>query len=362
MAVSKDIVLSRLRQVGLADGRNLVECGMVRALSVEGSKVSFVLEAPSSLAQGMEPIRAAAQSAVESIPGVETALVVLTAHAGSESGARPGDEKGPPPSLKIGRHPTGDKGPREVKGVRKIVAVGSGKGGVGKSTVASNLAVALARRNVRAGLLDADILGPSMHKLMGAVGRAATSDDKMIRPLIVHGVRMMSIGLLLKPDQAVIWRGPMLMGALQQLLFQVDWGDLDVLIVDLPPGTGDVQLTLCQRVHLAGAIIVCTPQDVALIDARRAISMFQRMKVPIAGVIENMSYFECPKCGGETHVFGHGGAKREAERHGIPFIGEIPLSQNIMAAGESGMPIAVADPSIEAFARAADRIMESVLA
>ena len=362
LAISRDLVLARLRQISLPDGKNLVESGMVRALSVAGSKVSFVLEAPASLAPSMEPARAAAQRAVESIPGVDGASVVLTAHTDAGNAARPDASKGPAPSLKVGRHPTSDKGPRPVKGVRSIVAVASGKGGVGKSTVASNLAVALARRGTRAGLLDADILGPSLHQMMGASGRGATSEGQMIRPLRTHGVAMMSIGLLLKPDEAVIWRGPMLMGALQQLLFQVDWGELDVLIVDLPPGTGDVHLTLCQRVTVAGAIVVCTPQDIALIDARRAISMFQRLKVPVAGIIENMSYYACPHCGEEAHIFGHGGARKEAEKHGIPFIGEIPLAQDVREAGDGGTPIAAADPSFEAFARAAEKIVASGLA
>ena len=357
--ISRDLILDRLRQVRLPDGQNLVESGMMRALSISGSKVSFVLEAPASLAPGMEPIRAAAQKAVESIPGVTGATVVLTAHAEAGSAKSGG---GPPPSLKIGRHPTAEKGPKTVKGVRSIVAIASGKGGVGKSTVASNLAVALAHRGIRTGLLDADILGPSLHKMMGANGRTATSEEQVIRPISLHGVTMMSIGLLIKPDQAVIWRGPMLMGALQQMLFQVDWGELDILIVDLPPGTGDVQLTLCQKVSVAGAIVVCTPQDIALIDARRAISMFQRLKVPIAGIIENMSYFACPNCGEEAHIFGHGGARLEAERHAIPFIGEIPLAQDVREAGDNGTPIAALNPTFEAFAKAAEKIVEFGLA
>ncbi|MDE0531419.1 MAG: Mrp/NBP35 family ATP-binding protein [Albidovulum sp.] len=362
MTISRDVVLDRLRQIGLPDGKNLVESGIVRALSVAGSHVSFVLEASPSMASRMEPVRAAAQSAVEGIPGVRRASVVLTAHSDKGNAPRREAGKGPPPSLKIGKHPTNDKGPKPIKGVRNVVAVASGKGGVGKSTVASNLAVAFARRGTRAGLLDADILGPSLHKMMGAGERGATSVGQLIRPLRTHGVTMMSIGLLLKPDEAVIWRGPMLMGALQQLLFQIDWGELDVLIVDLPPGTGDVQLTLCQRVRVAGAIVVCTPQDIALIDARRAISMFNRLKVPVAGIIENMSYYACPNCGQEAHIFGHGGARMEAERVGIPFIGEIPLAQDVREAGDCGMPIASSDSSYEAFANAAERLVASGLA
>ena len=360
MTVSREQVFERLRRVALPGGGNLAESDFVRALSISGSRVGFVLEVPASAGAGMEPGRAAAQKAVEDIPGVEAATVALAAHVPPGGGGGAG--KGPPPSLKVGRHPTGGREKKPIPGVRSVLAVASGKGGVGKSTVASNLAVALARRGRRAGLLDADILGPSLHKMMGAEGRASSAGGQMIRPMIAHGVAMMSIGLMIKPEEAVIWRGPMLMGALQQLLHQVEWGELDVLIVDLPPGTGDVQLTLCQRAQVAGAVVVCTPQDVALIDARRAISMFRKLEVPIAGIVENMSYFACPGCGAESHVFGRGGARREAERQGLPFLGEIPLALEVRQAGDSGEPIASADPGFAAFDEVAAKVLAAGVA
>ena len=245
----------------------------------------------------------------------------------------------------------------------RILAVASGKGGVGKSTVSSNLAVALARQGRRVGLLDADIYGPSQPRMMGVNRRPASPDGKTIIPLVAHGVTMMSIGLMLKEDEAVVWRGPMLMGALQQLLGQVAWGELDVLIVDLPPGTGDVQLTLCQKTHLTGALIVSTPQDVALLDARRAIDMFAKLKTPVLGLIENMSTYVCPNCGHEAHIFGHGGVRAEAAKLGAPFLGEIPLSLDVRLAGDAGTPIAVGDgPVSDAYARIARRLVEGGMA
>jgi ATP-binding protein involved in chromosome partitioning len=234
---------------------------------------------------------------------------------------------------------------------------------VGKSTVSSNLAVALARQGRRVGLLDADIYGPSQPRMMGVSQRPASPDGKTILPLTSHGVTMMSIGLMLKETEAVVWRGPMLMGALQQLLNQVAWGDLDVLIVDLPPGTGDVQLTLCQKTHVTGALIVSTPQDVALLDARRAIDMFGKLKTPILGLIENMSTYVCPNCGHESHIFGHGGVAAEADKLDLPFLGEIPLSLDVRLAGDAGTPIAAGDgPVAEAYARIAHRLIAGGMA
>jgi ATP-binding protein involved in chromosome partitioning len=231
-----------------------------------------------------------------------------------------------------------------VPGVRRIIAIASGKGGVGKSTVAANLAVALAQEGKRAGLLDADIYGPSQPQMMGLSERPRSPDGKTILPLHGHGVAVMSIGLMLKEGEAVIWRGPMLQGALQQLMGQVAWGELDALIVDLPPGTGDVQLTLSQKYAITGAIVVSTPQDVALLDARKAIDMFVKTRVPVLGIIENMSSYICPNCGHEAHIFGHGGARAEAGRLGLPFLGEIPLDLAIRVAGDGGTPITAAYP------------------
>ena len=243
-------------------------------------------------------------------------------------------------------HPPHNAPPPKIAlpGVKHIVAVASGKGGVGKSTVAANLAVALAQEGRRAGLLDADIYGPSQPRMMGVSERPKSPDGKTILPLHAHGVTLMSIGLMLKGDEAVIWRGPMLMGALQQLMGQVAWGELDALIVDLPPGTGDVQLTLSQKYAIAGAIVVSTPQDVALMDARKALDMFVKTRVPVLGLVENMSAYVCPNCGHEAHIFGHGGARAEAERLGVPFLGEIPLDLAIRVSGDEGLPIVAARP------------------
>ncbi|MCT8328089.1 Mrp/NBP35 family ATP-binding protein [Albidovulum sediminis] len=356
MSLTREAVLEALKRVALPDGGDLVGRDLVRALSVEGGAVRFVLEAPDpDTARRMEPVRQAAEAAVRALAGVASVSVVLTAH-----GPAP---KAPAPSLKIGGHPTPQAGPQPVAGVHRIVAIASGKGGVGKSTLSSNLAVALARQGRRVGLLDADIYGPSQPRMMGVSQRPASPDGKTIIPLKAHGVTMMSIGLMLKEDEAVVWRGPMLMGALQQLLGQVAWGELDVLIVDLPPGTGDVQLTLCQKTHLTGAIVVSTPQDIALLDARRAIDMFGKLKTPILGLVENMSTYVCPNCGHEAHLFGHGGVAAEAAKLGVPFLGEIPLNLDIRLAGDAGTPIAATEgPVAEAYARLAHRLVAGGMA
>jgi ATP-binding protein involved in chromosome partitioning len=248
------------------------------------------------------------------------------------------------------------------EGVRHIIAIASGKGGVGKSTVSSNLAVALAGRGLRVGLLDADVYGPSQPRMLGVSGRPSSPDGKTILPLRNHGVTLMSLGLMTPEDEAIIWRGPMLMGALQQMLNQVQWGKLDVLLVDLPPGTGDVQMTLSQKTNVAGAVIVSTPQDIALIDARKGIDMFKRMEVPLLGIVENMSSFVCSGCGMEHHPFGHGGARAEAEKLGIPFLGEIPLDLDIRIASDGGAPIVVSHPNgpqAQSFFALADQLIAS---
>ncbi len=355
MNVTRDQILASLSQVAMPDGGNLTSRDLVRALTIEGDMVRFVIEAPDpDLARRMEPVRQAAEAAVRAL-GVARVSALLTAH-----GPAP---KAPPPTLKIGGHPTPQAGPQRVAGVDRILAIASGKGGVGKSTVSSNLAVALARQGRRVGLLDADIYGPSQPRMMGISGRPASPDGKIIIPLKAHGVTVMSIGLMLKEDEAVVWRGPMLMGALQQLLNQVQWGELDVLIVDLPPGTGDVQLTLCQKTHVTGAVIVSTPQDVALLDARRAIDMFGKLKTPILGLIENMSTYICPNCGHEAHIFGHGGVAAEAAKLKAPFLGEIPLSLDVRLAGDAGQPIATGEgPVAAAYARIARRLIDGGMA
>src|SRR6056297_1614143 len=365
MAVSRETILEALKQLTLPDGSDIVSRDLVRALTVSGGSVRFVIEAESAAeARAMEPVRGAAEALVKRIPGVEAASVVLTAHGSAAKTPPPPSQQGEPPSLKIGRHPTPQQGgPQKVSGVDRILAVASGKGGVGKSTVSSNLAVALARQGRRVGLLDADIHGPSQPRMMGVSQRPASPDGKIIEPLHAHGVTMMSIGLMLEADKAVIWRGPMLMGALQQMMSQVQWGELDVLIVDLPPGTGDVQLTLCQRAAPTGAIVVSTPQDVALIDARKAMDMFRTLKTPILGLIENMSMFHCPECGHEAHIFGHGGVAAEAEALGLPFLAALPIDLDTRLAGDSGRPVAAGDgPVAEAYARLADRLVQGGMA
>jgi ATP-binding protein involved in chromosome partitioning len=337
-----------LAGVGLPGGGDLVSRDLIRALTVEGGAVRFVIEAESpEAARALGPVQAAAEAAVRAVPGVASVQVVMTAHGPAAKPAAP--------SLKIGQHPTPQQGgPQKVSGVDRIIAVASGKGGVGKSTVSSNLAVALARQGRKVGLLDADIYGPSQPRMMGVNRRPASPDGKIIEPLQAHGVTMMSIGLMLKEDEAVIWRGPMIMGALQQLLGQVAWGKLDILIIDLPPGTGDIQLSLAQRTQLTGALVVSTPQDVALLDARKALDMFSKLKVPVLGLIENMSTFCCPNCGHETQIFGHGGVKAEAAKLGLPFLGELPLALSVREAGDAGTPIAATDaPEAEAYARLA---------
>ncbi|ABA78249.1 P-loop NTPase [Rhodobacter sphaeroides] len=353
MPIARESVLAVLDRIPLPDGGTLVSRDLIRALTVEGDAVRFVIEAPSAeAARALEPVRAEAERALRALPGVAGVQAVMTAHGPAA------------PSLKIGQHPTPQAaGPQPIAGIDRIIAIGSGKGGVGKSTVSSNLAVALARQGRKVGLLDADIYGPSQARMMGVNRRPASPDGKTILPPSAHGVTMMSLGLMLKEDEAVIWRGPMLMGALQQLLGQVAWGELDVLLVDLPPGTGDIQLTLCQRTQVTGAIVVSTPQDVALLDARKALDMFRKLKTPVLGLIENMSSYVCPNCGHEAHIFGHGGVAEEARRLDVPFLGELPLDLSIRLAGDEGRPVAAGEgPIAEAYADLARRLVAGGMA
>jgi ATP-binding protein involved in chromosome partitioning len=357
MDLTRETVLAVLAKISTPDGGTLVSRDLVRALVIEGGQIRFVIEAATpDEARVLGPAQAAAEIALRALPGVTGVSAVMTAHGPAAKAA--------PPTLKIGQHPTPQQGgPARIAGVDRIIAIGSGKGGVGKSTVSSNLAVALAKQGRRVGLLDADIYGPSQPRMMGVSKRPASPDGKIIEPLTAHGVTMMSIGLMLKEDEAVIWRGPMIMGALQQLLTQVAWGKLDVLLIDLPPGTGDIQLTLCQRTHLTGAIVVSTPQDVALLDARKALDMFQKLKTPVLGLIENMSTYVCPNCGHEAHLFGHGGVAAEAARLDLPFLGELPLDLSVRLAGDSGTPVAAGDgPIAEAYARLAARLVAGGMA
>ncbi len=355
MPPERDTIMTALKEVSLPGGGTLVSRDLLRALKVEDGRVSFVIEATSpSEAQAIDPAIPTIEQALRALPGVSSVQVVLTAH-----GAAPA-----PPDLKIGRHPTpAPGGPQKISGIDRIIAIGSGKGGVGKSTLSSNLAVALARQGRRVGLLDADIYGPSQPRMMGVSKRPASPDGKTIIPLHAHGVTMMSIGLMLKEGDAVVWRGPMIMGALQQLLGQVEWGRLDILLIDLPPGTGDIQLTLCQRTELTGAIVVSTPQDVALLDARRALDMFAKLKTPVLGLVENMSTYVCPSCGHEAHLFGHGGVAREAEALGLPFLGELPLDLEVRQGGDAGTPVALGEgASAAAYHRLAARLVAGGMA
>ena len=361
MAITREQVLTVLDGVSLPGGGSLASRDLIRALQIDdgsaGATIRFVIEAaPPEDARALAPAQTRAEAALKALPGVAQVQAVMTAHGPAK--------KEPPPSLKIGGHPTAQPaGPQKVSGVARIIAVASGKGGVGKSTVSSNLAVALARQGRKVGLLDADILGPSQAKMMGVTARPQSPDGKIIEPATTHGVKMMSLGLMLKEGEAVIWRGPMLMGALQQLLGQVNWGTLDILIVDLPPGTGDVQLTLCQRTQLTGALVVSTPQDVALLDARKAIDMFAKLKTPILGLIENMSTYICPNCGHEAHIFGHGGVAAEAAKQDLPFLGELPLALEVRIAGDAGIPIAAGEgPNADAYARLAHRLIAGGMA
>ncbi|MEN8660581.1 Mrp/NBP35 family ATP-binding protein [Marivita sp.] len=355
MAITIEQIRAALSRVAIPDGKDLISGDLVRAIQIDGSVVRFVIEAPSpEIARLMEPVRKAAEAVVGDLPGVSQVTVALTAH---------GPASKPPSGLKIGGHMKPQAGSLKPSGVARILAIGSGKGGVGKSTVSSNLAVALARAGRRVGLLDADIYGPSQPRMMGVSQKPESPDGQTIIPLTAHGVTVMSIGLMLPEEKAVVWRGPMLMGALQQMLGQVAWGALDVLLVDLPPGTGDVAMTLCQKAQLSGAIVVSTPQDVALLDARKALDMFETLKTPVLGLIENMAVFTCPHCGGQSHIFGSGGTVAEASARGVPLLAQLPLDLDTRLAGDGGEPIAAGDgPMAEAYAKLADGLIKGGMA
>ena len=334
MSVTREQVIAVLDAIkDPTSGSSLAGSPALKALTVEEGAVRFVLEIAPEQAQAMTPVKAEAETKLGQLAGVSSVSILMTAHTAKQA----------PPDLKPARS-SAPAGPQKIPGIASIIAVGSGKGGVGKSTVSSNLAVALAAQGKRVGLLDADVYGPSQPKMLGVNKRPASPDGKTIIPLQAHGVTMMSLGLMTKEGEAIIWRGPMLMGALQQMLGNVEWGTLDVLIIDLPPGTGDVQMSLAQKTQVTGAVIVSTPQDVALIDARKAINMFDKLNVPILGMVENMSTHICSNCGHEEHVFGHGGVAAEAAQLGVPLLAEVPLSLDIRVASDAGSPIA-ADPA-----------------
>jgi ATP-binding protein involved in chromosome partitioning len=342
-AVTERQVLDALRQVRDPDkGGDIVALHMVSGIVVRDGNVGFAIEVEAERGPRLEPLRKAAEQAVELLPGVISVTAVLTAetrtaaqrpapHAHAHAPS-PGS-----PAAQIQRR-------GEVPGVGAIIAVASGKGGVGKSTVAANLALALKANGLSVGVLDADIYGPSMPRMLGISGKPSTDDGKTLHPMENYGIKCMSMGFLVPEETAMIWRGPMVMSALNQMLRDVAWGELDIMVVDLPPGTGDAQLTMAQQVPLAGAVIVSTPQDIALIDARRGLTMFQKVDVPVLGIIENMSYFLCPHCGERSDIFSHGGARREAERLGCDFLGEVPLDLAIRETSDEGRPITISDP------------------
>jgi ATP-binding protein involved in chromosome partitioning len=307
----------------------------ISEISIRNGQVVFAITVDPKLAHELEPMRQAAERAVSSLPGVSRAIVALTAETRTPQRPQPAHRPHAP------RMAT-----NAVPGIRHIIAVASGKGGVGKSTTAVNLALGLASQGLRVGLLDADIYGPSLPRLLGVAARptAAAPGSKMLAPLEAFGVKVMSMGFLVEENTAMIWRGPMVMSALQQMLREVAWGELDILVVDMPPGTGDAQLTLAQQTPLAGAVIVSTPQDLALIDARRGIAMFRKVNVPVIGIVENMSYFLCATCGTRHEIFGHGGAREEAEKLAVPFLGEVPLDQELRERSDSGRPVVVSAP------------------
>jgi len=345
MAATKEQVLASLAAVKSPEGVALTETGKLSDVVVSDGKVFFSITVDAAVVQRWEPVRKAAEAAVRAVPGVISAMVALT----GERAAGAARAVAPPAPAPAGGHghshaPRGERPVQGPPGVAAIVAVASGKGGVGKSTTAINLALGLRDLGLKVGVLDADIYGPSVPKLLAIRGRPETLGGTRLKPMQGYGLTVMSIGFLVAEDTPMIWRGPMVMSALTQMLREVEWGTLDVMIVDMPPGTGDAQLTMAQQVPLAGAVIVSTPQDLALIDARRGVEMFKRVNVPVLGIIENMSYFICPKCGERSDIFSHGGAHHEAERLGVPFLGEVPLHMAIRETSDSGRPVVATDP------------------
>jgi ATP-binding protein involved in chromosome partitioning len=358
VSVTQQQVLDALAKVMSPRGVALTNANVLSAISVSDGKVFFSINVDAAEARAWESIRAQAEAAIRGIPGVTTAMVALTAER--RAGAPPPSPPPPAPHnhnhghshgvqpVASHRPPQSPASPMskqaEIPGISAVIAVASGKGGVGKSTTALNLALGLRDLGLRVGLLDADIYGPSVPRLTGIREKPTLDDSKKMIPIARFGLAIMSIGFLVEEDTAMIWRGPMVMSAITQMLRDVAWGTLDVLVVDMPPGTGDAQLTLAQNVPLKGAVIISTPQDLSLIDARRGLAMFRKVNVPVLGIVENMSYFQCPHCGTRSDIFGHGGARHEAERLGVPFLGEIPLHMSIRTASDAGTPVVESEP------------------
>ena len=349
--------LSKITMPGT--GKDIVAAGAVSDIYEKDGKVMLSISVPADKASRFEPIRAAAEAAVKSVPGVVKATVALTAEVA------PGST---PPKAAAHDHGHGHSHAMPTKngipGVKSIIAVASGKGGVGKSTTAVNFALALAARGLKVGILDADIYGPSVPRLMGLSGdKPEVNEDRTLVPLENYGLKVMSIGFLVDEETPMIWRAPMAVSALTQMLRESAWGELDVLVVDMPPGTGDVQLTMAQQVPLTGAVIVSTPQDLALLDARRGVAMFQKVEVPVLGIVENMAYFICPNCGTHHDIFGHGGAAQEARRIGVPFLGEVPLEMKIRETSDAGLPVVATEPNgphAESYLAIAGRVLDTL--
>ncbi|MDD2878261.1 MAG: Mrp/NBP35 family ATP-binding protein [Acidiphilium sp.] len=329
--IDEAAIRARIGQFRVADGSGL-PAAMIDSVAVRDGMVQVALTIAKADAARLEPVRLGLEQSLAAMAGVRNATVMFTGPRAPAASAHTSAE--PPAATLLGQ-------------VKSIIAVASGKGGVGKSTVAVNLAVSLAAKGMRVGLLDADIYGPSLPRMLGTKGKPDMAGNQLV-PIDAWGLKAISIGHVVSEETAMVWRGPMVLNALMQLMTQVAWPALDVMVIDLPPGTGDIQLTLAQRLKLTGAVVVSTPQDIALLDARRGVSMFQQVRVPVLGIVENMSFFCCPNCGARTEIFGHGGARAEAARIGVPFLGEVPLLPAIRETSDAGTPIAVSAPGSEA--------------
>ena len=376
MASLRDEILERLSRVSGPDGVPLPTTGKLSEIVANDGKVFFSITVDAGEVKAWESVRARAEAVVRALEGVQSVMIALTAERAGGSAPPPAPAPARAPANSPGHGPghahghaagaaRGPGGPAGIPGVAAIIAVASGKGGVGKSTVAVNLALGLRDLGLKVGILDADIYGPSLPKLLAIREKPQTAGGTRLKPIVRHGMPVMSIGFLVEEETPMIWRGPMVMSALTQMLREVEWGSLDVMVVDMPPGTGDAQLTMAQQVPLKGAVIVSTPQDLALIDARRGIAMFRRVNVPVLGIIENMSTFICPHCGTRSDIFGHGGARHEAERLGVPFLGEVPLDIAIRQKSDAGEPVVASEPDgahAQSFRAIAARVREGLMA